>query len=386
MGPLTGVRVVELAALGPGPFCCMLLSDMGAEVIRIDRTEPADLGVASDPKFNILNRNRRSAAIDLKAPLGVAAVKRLIASADVLVEGFRPGVTERLGLGPEDCLAMNPRLVYGRMTGWGQDGPLANAAGHDINYIALVGALHAIGPKDGPPVPPLNLVGDFGGGALYLAFGIVCALLERATSGMGQVVDAAMVDGASLLMASVFGAMARGAWRNSRGDNILDGGAPWYSVYETKDGKFVSIGSIEGRFFRDLLVRTGIDAGSVRPQHDRAGWPQLREKLAAAFRSKTRDEWCAAMEGSDVCFAPVLDPWEAPLHPHLKSRGTFVESFGILQPAPAPRFSRTSAQITGAPPVPGEHTDQVLLDWGFSRSDIDELRRAQVLGAAPAAG
>jgi alpha-methylacyl-CoA racemase len=376
MGPLAGIRIVELAGIGPGPFCCMLLSDMGAEVIRVDRLEPSDLGVPSDPRLNILNRNRRSAALDLKTPQGVAAVKRLVAKADVLVEGFRPGVTERLGLGPDDCLAINPRLVYGRMTGWGQDGPLAGAAGHDINYIALTGALHAIGMKDGPPVPPLNLVGDFGGGALYLAFGIVCALLERGTSGKGQVVDAAMIDGASLLMASVFGAMARGAWRNARGDNILDGGAPWYSVYETKDGKFVAIGSIEGRFYRELLKRTNIDPDSVRPQHDRSGWPQLREKLAAAFRTKTRGEWCAAMEGSDVCFAPVLDPWEAPRHPHLQARGTFVEAFGVLQPAPAPRFSRTSPRITAPPPAPGEHTEQVLLDWGFSRAEIDDLRGA----------
>ncbi len=385
MGPLTGIRIVELASIGPGPFCCMLLSDMGAEVVRIDRTEPADLGVPSDPKLNVLNRNRRSVALDLKTAQGVSAAKRLISKADVLVEGFRPGVTERLGLGPDDCLAMNPRLVYGRMTGWGQDGPLAHAAGHDINYIALVGALHAIGPKDGPPVPPINLVGDFGGGALFLALGIVSALLERATSGKGQVVDAAMVDGASLLMASVFGAIARGAWRNARGENMLDGGAPWYSAYETKDGKYVSIGSIEGRFYRELLKRTGIDPNSVRPQHDRNGWPELRAKLAQAFKSRTRDEWCAAMEGSDVCFAPVLDPWEAPQHPHLKSRETFLEAFGVVQPAPAPRFSRSIPKITGAPPAPGEHTEQVLLDWGFSRSEVEALREAQVLGATATA-
>lgn len=381
MGPLAGIRIVELASIGPGPFCCMLLSDMGAEIIRVDRPEPSDLGPPTDPKLNILNRNRRSAAIDLKKPEGIAAVKRLVAEADVLVEGLRPGVTERLGLGPEDCMAVNPGLVYGRMTGWGQDGPLAQAAGHDINYIALVGALHAIGPKNDAPVPPLNLVGDFGGGALYLAFGIVCALLERAKSGRGQVVDAAMVDGAASLLGSLFSAIARGAWRNARGENYLDGGAPWYSVYETGDGKYVSVGSVEGRFYRKLLECTGVDPASVRPQHDREGWPDLRQKLAAAFKSKTRDEWCALMEGSDICFAPVLDPWEAPNHPHLKARETFVESFGILQPAPAPRFSRSVPIITGAPPVPGEHTDQVLRDWGFSQADIDDLRRAQAIGA-----
>ncbi len=381
MGPLAGVRIVELASIGPGPFCCMLLSDMGAEIIRVDRPEPADLGMPGDPRLNILNRNRRSVAIDLKKPEGVAAVKRLVAGADALVEGFRPGVTERLGLGPDDCMAVNPGLVYGRMTGWGQDGPLAQAVGHDINYIALVGALHAIGPKNGPPAPPLNLVGDFGGGAMYLAFGLVCALLERGRSGRGQVVDAAMVDGAASLLSSVFSAIARGAWRSARGENFLDGGAPWYSTYETKDGRYVAVGPIEGRFYRELLKRTGIDPASVRPQYDREGWDDLREKLAAAFRSRTRDEWCALMEGSEACFSPVLEPGEAPAHHHLKARHTFVEDFGILQPAPAPRFSRSVPKITAPPPAPGEHTEQVLLDWGFSQSDIDGLHRAQAIRA-----
>jgi len=376
VGPLEGIKVVELASIGPGPFCCMLLSDMGAEIVRVDRPEPGDLGLPSDPRRNVLNRNRRSVAIDLKKPEGVEAVKRLVAQADVLVEGYRPGVTERLGLGPDDCMAINPRLVYGRMTGWGQDGPLAHLAGHDINYIALAGALHAIGPKNGAPTPPLNLVGDFGGGALYLAFGIVCALLERGVSGQGQVVDAAMVDGAASLLASVYGAMARGAWRNERGENVLDGGVPWYSVYETADGKYVSIGAIEARFYRELLRRMGIDESWEGKQHEREAWPQLREKLAAAFRSKTRDEWCEILEGVDVCFAPVLDPWEAPKHPHLQARSSFVEAFGIMQPAPAPRFSRSTPKITGAPPAPGEHTEQVLRDWRFSTSEIDALRRA----------
>ncbi|MBW7923165.1 MAG: CoA transferase [Burkholderiaceae bacterium] len=380
MGPLEGIKVVELGSIGPGPFCCMLLSDMGAEIVRVDRPEPGDLGLPSDPARNILNRNRRSVAIDLKKPAGVETVKRLVAQADVLVEGYRPGVTERLGLGPDDCLAVNPRLVYGRMTGWGQDGPLAKAAGHDINYIALVGALHAIGPRNGAPVPPLNLVGDFGGGALYLAFGIVCALLERGGSGRGQVVDAAMVDGAASLLASVYSAMARGVWRPGRGENVLDGGAPWYSVYETKDGRYVSVGAVEARFYRELLRRAGIDAGWEDRQHDRETWPQLRERLAAAFRSKTRDEWCEALEGVDVCFAPVLDPWEAPEHPHLRARGSFIESFGVVQPAPAPRFSRSTPKIGGAPPAPGEHTGQVLRDWRFSDPEIEALRRAGAIG------
>lgn len=381
MGPLEGIRVVELASIGPAPFCCMLLSDMGAEIVRVDRTVPADLGLPSDPGLNILNRNRRSIAVDLKNPEGVGVVKRLVAQADVLVEGYRPGVTERLGLGPDDCMAINPRLVYGRMTGWGQDGPLADRAGHDINYIALAGALHAIGPRDGAPVPPLNLVGDFGGGALYLAFGIVCALLERGRSGRGQVVDAAMVDGAASLLASLYSAMARGAWRNERGANLLDGGAPWYSVYETKDGRYVSVGAVEARFYRELLRRTGIDETWESRQHDREAWPLLRERFAAAFRSKTREEWCEALEGSDLCFAPVLDPWEAPKHPHLEARGSFVESFGVLQPAPAPRFSRSTPAISGPPPAPGEHTAQVLRDWRFPESDIEALLRAGAIAA-----
>ncbi len=376
MGPLEGIKVVELGSIGPGPFCCMLLSDMGADIVRVDRLEPADVGLPSDPRLDILNRNRRSVALDLKSPVGVEAAKRLVAQADVLVEGYRPGVTERLGLGPEDCMAINPRLVYGRMTGWGQDGPLAKAAGHDINYIALAGALHVIGPQHGAPVPPLNLVGDFGGGALYLALGIACALLERAGSGRGQVVDAAMVDGVASLLASVYGAMARGTWRDGRGENVLDGGAPWYSVYETKDRKYVSVGAVEARFFRELLRRTGIDDAWEQKQHDHRSWPLLREKFAAAFRTRTRDEWCDALEGAEVCFAPVLDPWEAPKHPHLQARASFVEAFGIVQPAPAPRFSRSMSKITGAPPVPGEHTEQVLREWGFSPSDIDSLRRA----------
>jgi alpha-methylacyl-CoA racemase len=382
MGPLTGVRVVEFAAIGPAPFCCMLLADLGADVIRIDRKEPADLGLSVDPRLNLLNRSRRSIVVDLKSERGKDVVKRLISGADVLVEGFRPGAAERLGFGPDDCFTVNPRLVYGRMTGWGQEGPLAHSAAHDINFAALAGALHTIGPNGGPPVPPLNLVADFGGGALYLAFGIVSALVERARSGRGQVVDAAMVDGVASLMTSVYGALARGAWNNARGSNILDGGAPWYSTYRTRDGKYVSIGPVESRFYRELLVRLGIDPATVPAQHDRAGWPRLRATLERAFAERTRDEWCAVLEGSDCCFAPVLDPTEAPEHPHLKARGTFVEAFGILQPAPAPRFSRTPGSIGAAPARPGQHTVEVLLDWGFPRSEVTELEQSGTIAVA----
>lgn len=378
MGPLAGIKVIELGSIGPGPFCCMLLADMGADVVRIDRTEPADLGSPADPKFNLLNRNKRSAAIDLKSREGVTAVRRMIAQADVLVEGFRPGVTERLGLGPGDCEALNPRLVYGRMTGWGQDGPLAQAAGHDINYIALTGALGAIGTKE-QPVVPLNLVGDYGGGSLFLALGIVSALLESKNSGRGQVVDAAMVDGVSTLMTSLYATMARGAWRDGRGENLLDGGAPFYSVYETGDGKHVAIGSIESRFFKELLARTGIDPESVGPQHDRRTWPELRRRLAHIFSTKTRAEWCRIMEGTDVCFAPVLSPVEAREHPHLRKRRTLVEVNGILQPAPAPRFSRTASTIRSAPAVPGAHTLEILAEYGFEAAEIHSLRDAGVL-------
>jgi len=379
MGPLAGIKIVELAAIGPAPFCCMLFADMGADVVRIDRTEPSDLGSPADPKYNLLNRSKRSARVDLKTADGVAVVRRLVAQADVLVEGFRPGVTERLGLGPEDCMRLNPRLVYGRMTGWGQEGPLAQAAGHDINYIALAGALDAIGPKGGAPTPPLNLVGDFGGGALFLALGIVSALLECRTSGKGQVVDAAMVDGASTLMTSVYATMARGGWRFERGENLLDGGAPFYSVYETSDGQYVAVGSIESRFYRQLLERIGVDAASLPSQHDRAGWLEVRNRFEEAFRSKTRDEWCKIFESSDACFAPVLSLAEAWHHPHLKERGTLVEVGGVLQPAPAPRFSRTPSGIKGLPAAPGQHTNEVLQSWGFSASEIETLRRAKAI-------
>jgi alpha-methylacyl-CoA racemase len=379
-GPLAGVRVIEVAGIGPGPFCAMMLADMGADVLRVDRTGPADLGLPVDPRFSVLNRGRRSVALDLKTPAAVAAVKRLVAEADALVEGFRPGVMERLGLGPDACLAVNPRLVYGRMTGWGQDGPMASAAGHDINYIALAGVLHSIGRKGGAPVPPLNLVGDFGGGGMYLAFGLVCALLETRQSGRGQVVDAAMVDGAASLGAAVFGLRAMGIWNDERGDNILDSGAPWYDVYETQDGQYVAIGSIEARFYADLVRLTGLESEALPPQWDKARWGELRARLTEVFKQKTRDEWCRIMEGSDVCFAPVLSLTEAPAHPHNRARGTFVEVEGVVQPGPAPRFSRTPAAIQRPPARPGEHTDEALRDWGFTADDLAALRAQGALG------
>ena len=379
-GPLAGIKVVEIAGIGPGPFCAMMLSDMGAEVLRVDRTAKADIGFAGDPRKSLLNRGRRSVAIDLKHQAAIAAVKRLVAGADALIEGFRPGVMERLGLGPDECLAVNPRLVYGRMTGWGQDGPMAHAAGHDINYIALSGVLHAIGRRGGPPVPPLNLVGDFGGGGMYLAFGLLCALLEAARSGRGQVVDAAMVDGSASLATAIFGLRALGAWSEERGDNVLDSGAPWYDVYETKDGKYVAIGSLEKRFYGELMRLTGLADDNLPKQWDRTQWPELRSRLAATFKSKTREEWRAIMEGSDVCFAPVLSYSEALQHPHNRARGTFVEVDGIEQPAPAPRFSRTPAAIQRPPARPGEHTEEALGDWGFSAADIAALRTAGALG------
>ncbi|MCG8694347.1 MAG: CoA transferase [Minwuiales bacterium] len=376
MGPLAGYKVVELAGIGPGPMCAMLLSDMGAEVLRIDRTEASGLGISQPSKFSLLNRGRRSAAVDLKQPQGVETVLRLVEKADALIEGFRPGVTERLGLGPDDCLKRNPKLVYGRMTGWGQDGPMAHAAGHDLNYIALTGALHAIGRRGGPPVPPLNLVGDFGGGALYLAFGIVCAILEAQKSGKGQVVDAAMTDGAASLMTAAYGMKAMGIQTDERGTNILDSGAHFYDVYQTSDGKYVSIASIEAKFYAELLEKTGLDKEDLPKQMDKSKWPDMKERLAAVIKTKTRDEWCAIMEGSDVCFAPVLSLEEAPNHPHNKARQTFIEIEGVVQPAAAPRFSRTRSEVQGPAAEPGQHTEAALADWGFAADEIAKLREA----------
>lgn len=373
MGPLHGIKVVEMAGIGPGPFCAMLLSDMGAEVLRIDRADAVDAASERDPRFEAMNRGRRSIAIDLKHPEGAATVMRLVASADVLIEGFRPGVMERLGLGPDACLAVRPRLIYGRMTGWGQQGPLAQAAGHDINYIALTGALHAIGNGCGKPVPPLNLVGDFGGGALYLAFGIACALLEARQSGQGQVVDAAIVDGASSLLTFLHGAFARDAWTHERGSNLLDGGRPWYDSYETADGRHICIGAIESRFFGELLVLLGLDGEDLPDQNDPAGWTWLRSRLAAVFKGKTRDEWSALLEGTDACFAPVLDLHEAQRHPHNVARNAFVEVDGLAQPAPAPRFSRTPAQVACPAPRAGQHTRTALEQWGFTACEVGRL-------------
>jgi alpha-methylacyl-CoA racemase len=353
----------------------MLLSDMGAEVLRIDRAQAVQHVDPAQPPVDVLNRGRRSIGVDLKNPDGVEAVLRLVESADALVEGFRPGVTERLGIGPDVCLARNPKLVYGRMTGWGQEGPMASAAGHDINYIALAGALHPIGRAGQPPLPPLNLVGDFGGGAMYLAFGVACALLEAQRSGQGQVVDAAMVDGAASLTAMFHGFRAMGMWTEERGTNLLDTGAHFYEVYETADGKFVSIGSIEPQFYAELLRLTGLaDDPEFAGQHNRAAWPALKARLAEVFRTRTRDEWDSIMEGTDVCYAPVLSLSEAPAHPHMAARGTFVEVAGVTQPAPAPRFSRTPGAIGRPPSHPGQHTDEALVDWGFSADEVAKLK------------
>ena len=373
MGPLTGYRVIEFAGIGPGPMCAMLLSDMGADVLRIDRTSAAGLGISMRTKFDLLNRGRRSVAFDLKKAEAIDAVMRLVEKADALIEGFRPGVMERLGLSPDQCLARNPRLVFGRMTGWGQEGPLAEAAGHDINYIALTGALHSIGRTGDRPLPPLNLVGDFGGGALYLALGVVAALLEAQKSGKGQVVDAAMVDGASSLMTAIYGIKAAGMWTNNRGENLLDTGAHFYEVYETSDGKFVSIGSIEAKFYEELLELSGLKGQELPNQMDRTAWPALKEQLTKIFKSKTRDEWCKIMERSDVCFAPVLSMEEAPKHPHNRHRGTFVEVEGVVQPGPAPRFSRTPGKVQRPPASPGEHSEEALRDWGFSSVELEKL-------------
>jgi alpha-methylacyl-CoA racemase len=374
MGPLTGYRVIEFAGIGPGPMCAMLLSDMGADVLRIDRTSAAGLGISMRTKFDLLNRGRRSVAFDLKKPEAIDAVMRLVEKADALIEGFRPRVMERLGLSPDQCLARNPRLVFGRMTGWGQEGPLAEAAGHDINYIALTGALHSIGRTGDRPLPPLNLVGDFGGGALYLALGVVAGLLEAQKSGKGQVVDAAMVDGASSLMTAIYGIKAAGMWTNNRGENLLDTGAHFYEVYETSDGKFVSIGSIEAKFYEELLDLSGLKGQELPNQMDRTAWPALKDQLTKIFKSKTRDEWCKIMEGSDVCFAPVLSMEEAPKHAHNRQRATFVEVEGVVQPGPAPRFSRTPGEIQRPPASPGEHTEEALRDWGFSSVELEKLR------------
>ncbi|MFA3878608.1 CaiB/BaiF CoA transferase family protein [Streptomyces sp. MMCC 100] len=378
-GPLAGIKIVELGGVGPVPYCCMLLSDLGADIIRIDRPPGYDGGAPVEPRFNLLNRGRRSAALDLKKQGAVEAVLKLVEGADALVEGFRPGVAEKLGLGPDDCLAVNPALVYGRMTGWGQDGPLAHTPGHDVNYVSLTGVLHSVGTAGGPPTIPLNLAGDFGGGSLYLALGVVSALLESRRSGLGQVIDAAMVDGSASLMTLFYGLHAAGYWSDERGTNRLDSGAPWYNVYETKDGRWLSVGSNEARFWRNSLRLLGLNEDDMPDQHDRSRWPEVHDTFAAVFRTRTRDEWCTLAEGEDVCFAPVLSLAEAPHHPHLRARGTFVEVEGVLQPAPAPRFSRTPGAVRSAPARPGQHTEEVLTDWGLTSDDLTALRAAGVI-------
>ncbi len=368
MGPLAGFKIIELAGIGPGPFCGMMLSDMGAEVVRVER-----LSNANQAPKDVLARNRRNIALDLKSPAGVETVLRLVESADALFEGFRPGVTERLGLGPQECMARNEKLVYGRMTGWGQEGPMAQAAGHDINYIGLSGALHAIGRAGERPVPPLNLVGDFGGGGMLLAYGLVCALLEAQKSGKGQVVDAAMVDGAAALMAMFFSMSASGAFTDQRGTNLLDGGAHFYDTYETADGKHICIGSIEPQFYALLLEKTGVDKDKFGDQMNPGKWPELKAELTKTFLTKTQAQWCEIMEGTDVCFAPVLSIFDAPDHAHNKARNSFLEIDGVMQQAPAPRFSRTHPEISHGARIPGEDTVSVLKDYGFSSDEIGVL-------------
>ncbi len=368
-GPLAGLRVVELAGLGPAPFACMLLADLGADVIRVDR--PGGGTTFGPPEHDLLTRGRPSVAVDLKHPQGAGVVLDLAARADVLVESFRPGVAERLGVGPDECLARNPALVYGRMTGWGQDGPLAGTAGHDIGYVAVTGALHAIGSADGPPQVPLNLVGDFGGGALYLVVGVLAAVLEARTSGRGQVVDAAIVDGASHLATMVRGLLGAGLWQDRRGVNLLDGGAPFYAVYETADHRHLAVGPLEPQFFAALLDGLGLADDAVRDRDDPAQWPRLRTVLAERVGSRTLADWLQVFEGSDACVAPVLSLAEAPHHPHLAARGTFVERDGVEQPSPAPRFSRTPAVLSTPPSRPGEHTRNALQAWGIA--DVEKL-------------
>ncbi len=378
-GPLAGLRVVELASIGPGPMCCMLLADLGADVVRVDRLQPSGLGLAMDRRFDVNARGRRSVALDLKAAAGRDAVLRLVETADVLVEGFRPGVTESLGLGPVDCHARNKRLVYGRMTGFGQTGPLAQAAGHDLNYIALTGALHAIGAAGGAPVPPLNLVGDYGGGALYLAFGIMAALFERQHSGQGQVVDAAMVDGAASLSSVFFGLQAAGNWQDQRGSNLLDGGAPFYGTYATADNRYISLGPLEPKFFATLAKALGLDERFVKGQYKRELWPEMHQVISQIVQSQTRAHWCALLEGSDACFAPVLNFDEAAQHPHALARKAYVSIDGVVQPGPAPRFDRTPAAHPRRAPALGEHSVAVMQEAGYSPAEIDTLRAQGVL-------
>jgi len=376
MGVLSGIRILEFEAIGPGPFAAMLLADMGADVLRIDRpVAPDDLGPKRSGKhIDITGRGRRSVTLDLKQPKAVEVALDLMSRADVVIEGFRPGTMERLGLGPDIALARNPKLIYGRMTGWGQTGPLAQRAGHDLNYIALSGVLSGIGRAGEAPVPPLNLVGDYGGGGMLLALGVVAALCHALRRGEGQVVDAAMIEGAAQLGSIVWGQLATGHWRETRASNMLDGGSPWYDSYRTKDGHYMSVGAVEGRFYAQLLERLGLSNAGLPSQHDRNGWPVLRERFAAAFLTRTRDEWCEVFDGSDACVAPVLGFSEAPAHPHHVARGSFVEANGFVQPAPAPRFSATPSAIGNAAPSRGEHGHAALRDWGFDEASVKQMR------------
>ena len=370
MGPLQGIKIIEMAGIGPGPFCGMVLADLGAEIIRVDRASAAGTGSRQDPA----NRGKKSIAVDLKSAEGVEVVLKLVETADAIFEGFRPGVMERLGLGPDICAARNKKIVFGRMTGWGQYGPLSQAAGHDINYISITGALAAIGRPDSPPVPPLNLVGDFGGGGMLLALGLVSALLESKSSGKGQVIDAAMTDGSALLMSMFYSMKASGAWNEEVGTNFLDGGAHFYDSYECKDGKYISIGSIEPQFYAMLREVAEIKDPIFDNQMSRKEWPEKKEAIMKIFLAKTRDEWCDLMEGTDICFAPVLSMWEAPNHPHNVARKTFIELEGLSQPAPAPRFSRTEAEVSSPPSIAGEHTDSILKDLGYDETEISSLK------------
>jgi alpha-methylacyl-CoA racemase len=373
-GPLAGVRVVELAGLGPGPFAAMLLADLGADVVRVDRADGAS--AVPDPRAYAMHRGRRSLAVDLKGPDGREVVLRLVDRADAFLEGFRPGVAERLGIGPDDCLRRNPRLVYGRMTGWGQDGPLAATAGHDIDYIALSGALSTCARRGERPVPPVNMLGDLGGGGAFLAIGVLAALWEATRSGRGQVVDAAMIDGSAVLTTMLHGLMAQGRWRDEAGVNFADTGSPYYDVYECADGRHVAVGALEGPFYRQLLDGLGLAPSELPSRGDEASWPALKARFAAAFRTRTRDEWAQVFARTDACVAPVLSLTEAPEHAHNRARGTFVEHGGIVQPAPAPRFGRTPTRLGRTPPVPGGDTDDVLAELGYGPDEIDRLAAA----------
>jgi alpha-methylacyl-CoA racemase len=378
MGPLSGVRVIEIASLAPAPFGCMILADLGADVLRVDRAERC--GPQAKAPLDPLSRGRRSIGLNLKDPAAIDLLLRLTVETDVLVEGFRPGVAERLGFGPQACAERNPRLIFGRMTGWGQDGPLALTAGHDIDYIAISGALGMVGRAGQAPVPPVNLLGDFGGGGMLLALGILAALVERASSGLGQVVDAAMVDGSALLTSFVYGLRAAGGWQDARGVNLLDGGAPFYDTYATADGEYMAVGALEPQFYAALLAGLGLTDAGLPGQHDRDGWPELRRRFAATFADRTRADWEQVFAGTDACVSPVLSLAEAPVHPHARSREAFVEVNGVTQPAPAPRFGRTAASQPAAPPRPGADTDDVLTGLGLSAAEVSGLRARGVVG------